>query len=270
MNDYISHDQQAFSILRGAIELYRASQVYACFSGGLDSLCATLIAAQHPFFKGCLHIDTGIGIPETTIYVTETCKAQGWPLTVITPPSRTYEDLVLKYGFPGPAAHRFMYRYLKERPLRAFIKQAKKHRSEKIILVTGVRRQESLRRMGNVQEHQVNGAIVWVAPLLYWSKFETNAYARAHQVQVNLVVEKLGMSGECLCGAFARPNEINEIEECYPDVALRIHQLEAQVKVAGKPCVWGQRPKRISRLPLFDDMMMCDSCLNPPVVMDEL
>jgi len=51
------------------------------------------------------------------------------------------------------------------------------------------------------------------------------------------------MSGECLCGAFAKPNELEEIAFWFPDVAQEIHDLEHEVAATGKfkpeRCRWG-------------------------------
>ena len=52
------------------------------------------------------------------------------------------------------------------------------------------------------------------------------------------------MSGECLCGAFAKPGEIKQIETVSPPAAEQIHALEAKAKRAGVHCVWGTRPPR--------------------------
>ena len=53
--------------------------VYAMFSGGDDSLTAALVTARTKRFTGCVHLDTGIGIPETQEFVIETCRRMGWP-----------------------------------------------------------------------------------------------------------------------------------------------------------------------------------------------
>ena len=109
---------RALSRLDEAIRLYAPSKVIALFSGGYDSLCAT----QHPRFAGVLHINTGIGIPQTRHFVRATCRAYGWPLLEYRSPIR-YEDIVLTdgYGMPGPALHSTVYSKLKERALRLFM-----------------------------------------------------------------------------------------------------------------------------------------------------
>jgi hypothetical protein len=52
------------------------------------------------------------------------------------------------------------------------------------------------------------------------------------------------MSGECLCGAFAKPGELEMIRFFFPDTAAEIDELERKAKAAKKHCVWGTRPPR--------------------------
>ena len=62
-------------------------------------------------------------------------------------------------------------------------------------------------------------------------------YFAHYGVPRNPVVDLIHKSGECLCGAFAKPNELREIEYWYPEVGKRIRDLEAKVRAAGFP--WG-------------------------------
>lgn len=220
--------------------------VWAMFSGGDDSLANAIVTSRASRFAGCLHLDTGIGIPETRAYVEEVCQWQGWPLFVYRAEDcgQRYEDLVLAHGFPGPALHYKMYQRLKERALRAFVRDRKRHRYDRLVLSTGVRQAESERRMGHAVRTARDGVRVWANPAYFWSKFDCLDTIAAAGIQRNEVVELLHKSGECLCGSFAKPGELDEIALWYPDVAARIRALEERAKAAGKPCVWGARPKR--------------------------
>jgi 3'-phosphoadenosine 5'-phosphosulfate sulfotransferase (PAPS reductase)/FAD synthetase len=73
---------EELKIIDKAADFYNLDAIYPLFSGGSDSLCATYIAAKHPLFKGFIHIDTGIGIPEVQDYVHETCDRFNWPLRI--------------------------------------------------------------------------------------------------------------------------------------------------------------------------------------------
>ena len=231
----------ALDALNGAIRAWTPTHVFALFSGGHDSLCASHIASRGVQFDGCAHINPGIGIPETREFVMETCRTLGWPIREYRPPV-SYEDIVLEHGFPGPAGHSVMYARLKERCLRVLVRQFKRHRRDRIMLVTGVRREESIRRMGHVEPVRREGAKLWVAPIIDWASCDKNRYIAATGLRRNEVVDLLCMSGECLCGAFARPGEILEVERWYPSVAARIHALEVRCRERGVHAVWGTRP----------------------------
>ena len=123
--------------------------VYALFSGGHDSLASTAITAKHPAFTGVVHANTGIGIEATRQFVRDTCAAQGWPLTEEYPDRFTYDEMVLDKGFPGgPKSHNRMYYYLKQRSIDRVVARAKTSYKDRVMLVTGIRLNESIRRMG--------------------------------------------------------------------------------------------------------------------------
>jgi 3'-phosphoadenosine 5'-phosphosulfate sulfotransferase (PAPS reductase)/FAD synthetase len=219
--------------------------VFGLFSGGHDSLTSTSIAAQHEDFTAAVHINTGIGIEETREFVRETCKEQGWPLIELHSEHR-YEDLVLKRGgFPqGPKSHSSMYYYLKQRPLDGLIRDTKKARGDRVVLVTGIRVAESVRRMNAAISVPIrrDGASVWVNPILDWTASDCGTYMAAMNIRRSPVVDLLHRSGECLCGALAREEEIHEIDLWYPEAAKRIHDLEAQARACGlKHTRWASR-----------------------------
>lgn len=243
-----------------AVGMHNPIRIYAMFSGGNDSMVSTHFAMEHGAHE-VLHINTGIGVRQTREFVRETCKAFGWPLKEIHPPNTTYRDFVMKHGFPGPGSHRYAYSWLKERALRKVVSEAKTNVKDRVALVTGVRNSESARRMGFVQPIVREGAKVWVAPMHSFSELEMNSYRILHQLPKNEVAVNLGMSGECLCGAFASPGEFDRIAHFYPEVAQEIRILQDEVREAGKPCEWGKRPRR--RGALSEDlpfMAMCVSC----------
>jgi 3'-phosphoadenosine 5'-phosphosulfate sulfotransferase (PAPS reductase)/FAD synthetase len=230
-----------------ALTGHYAAGAWAMFSGGDDSLAAALVAARARTFRGCLHIDTGIGVPETQSFVIETCRAQGWPLDIYRAKEygQDYAELAVKYGFPGPAAHFRMYIRLKERALDAFVREHKHYRLNRIVLSTGARATESERRVGHAERVRRDGCKVWANPIFAWSKFDCLDTISAAGVPRNPVVELLHKSGECLCGSFAKPDELKELRCWYPKVAAHIDAIAERVKAAGhRACVWGQRPPR--------------------------
>jgi 3'-phosphoadenosine 5'-phosphosulfate sulfotransferase (PAPS reductase)/FAD synthetase len=241
------HEQTAVDLLDAETERHDASGVWSLLSGGDDSLATALVTSQAKRFRGCLHIDTGIGIPETQDFVRETCARQGWPLKVYRAMDygQDYDALVLAHGFPGPALHYKMYQRLKERALRVFIREHKTRRRDRLILSTGVRQSESERRMGHAVQVSREGLKVWANPLFLATKFDCLDIIMAARVPRSPVVELIHKSGECLCGSFAKPDELKEIALWFPTTAARIRALEARVKAAGqRACVWGVRPAR--------------------------
>lgn len=220
------------------------------FSGGKDS--TTLAHCFRNVATHAAHANTGIGVEATRQFVRDTCADWGLPLIEKHPlPGQTYEDIVMgRYranngkqpwpgGFPGPAAHFIMYRMLKERALRQVRRELVINpRKQRVIYITGVRTQESARRMmtttaaGPIRRE---GSVVWVSPLIGWSDEDLMTYRRVHgdDVPLNDVSALLHMSGECLCGAYAHRGELDEIAEWYPEVAFGIRELEARVQAAG-------------------------------------
>lgn len=236
--------------------------VYGLFSGGHDSLTSTAIAASHPKFTAAVHINTGIGIEETREFVRETCQEQGWPLIELHAEAK-YEDLVLnRGGFPrGPKSHNSMYWYLKQKSLDRLIRETKTHHKDRIVLVTGIRVQESVRRMNAAISVPIrrDGASVWVNPILQWSAADCLDLMEQRGLRRNPVVDLLHRSGECLCGALAGEGEIHEIDLWYPDAAKRIHDLEQKARDAGlKNTRWASAKAWGDAEPLT--LPMCATC----------
>lgn len=269
--------KQAHAIIDAAIEAEKPSQVFAMFSGGHDSLTATAITAEHPRFTAAVHVNTGIGIEATREFVRDTCRRRGWPLIEVGPPetlrdvyenTQTYEDIVLDMGFPGPAQHPMMYNRLKERAIRAFVREHKRDDKDRLLFSTGIRLGESVRRFRNYSEPQAagftrDGSRVWASPIQSFTKPECMDVIEHFGLERNAVVDLLHMSGECLCGAFAKPGEIHELEQWFPETAAYLHELEARAEEAGRiGCVWGRRPDAVNRdqMRLIPVLPLCTSC----------
>lgn len=236
---------------------------FGLFSGGHDSLCSTALASRMPGFVAAVHINTGIGIEQTREFVRETCKRQGWPLIEMHP-EKSYEELVLtRGGFPsGPKSHNSMYWYLKQKQVNRLVREHKRGRSGRVILVTGIRKSESTRRLGagiSVPERR-DGAQVWLNPILDWTARDCSDFMAENNLQRNQVSDLLHRSGECLCGALAHRDEIREIELWFPEVAERIHALEARTRELGlKSQRWAAPSSRKDR-DQDKALAMCNSC----------
>lgn len=270
----------SLELIDKAIEQFDPIAVFGLFSGGHDSLTACHVASRHPKFTGCVHINTGIGIPQTQEFVRETCKREGWNLREIRAKEdcgQDFEELVVERGFPGPPHHYKMYNRLKERALKLLTKETKVGHSvrSKILLISGCRSQESTRRMGHVepiQHRKEDGARVWVAVIHDWSKDDCNNYIAAHKLPRNQVVDLIHKSGECLCGSFAIPpkdgevrgEEFRELAMWYPEVAANIERIEARVREAGFPWNWDERQPKWFRREQQGQEAMFDLAPHPP------
>lgn len=232
---------EAHKIIAEAVKRNNPKGVVALYSGGHDSLIATHIAAQHPAFRCAASMDTTIGVPETLEHRREVAQAYQWrPREYVAPIS--YRDIVLKEGFPGPGAHMIMYARLKERGLRQLMGEIQHRDGDRVVLVTGVRKSESKRRMGHVKASHREGGKVFTAPIMNFTDDDKDEYMIHFGLPRNPVSDRLCMSGECLCGSFADEGEIAVIEAAFPEVAEGIHALERDARIAGVHAVWGTRP----------------------------
>lgn len=242
------------------------------FSGGNDS--TTLAHLFRGRATHAIHANTTIGIEQTRQYVRDTCHTWGLPL-IEERADDSFADLVLGRvngwpgGFPGPGAHGTIYQRLKERALdkaRHTLGVANS-RSKAALFIAGRRREESERR-ADVPLHEPDGTVIWASPIALWTKLDLNTYRIMHpDVPRNPVAEHLHMSGECLCGAFAKPGELDMIRHFYPDVAAEIEALEDEARATAlvdvRFCTWGHglRGKAKKDAPAG---RLCQSCKPPP------
>lgn len=201
------------------------------FSGGNDS--TTVLYLFKDILNYVIHINTGIGIEDTREYVRNTCEKLKLTLKEYKADGEnTYEKLVMKYGFPGPAQHFLMYQRLKERSLRIARNEINGKRSYKnrVIFISGKRRDESVRRMSSPDNGR-DGNIIWVSPMVNWTKADIEMYRKLNpDIPRNEVSDLIHMSGECLCGAFAHKGEREEIRMFYPDFVKYIESLETKLE----------------------------------------
>lgn len=246
--------------------LHKPVAIYAMLSGGDGSLGTTDWCMKN--VPGCevLHIVTGIGIKRTEDFVTETCEKQGWKLTKIRAKEdcgQDYDEIVAEHGFPGPAGHQFMYARLKERAVELAVRRAKLKRSDKVMLLTGICHDDSVRRSGyGGREVNFKGAQMWVNPMYWAGQSYIYHHLNKSGLPRNPVAVELGMSGECLCGAFADKGELRIVRRVCPITADRIEALQHRVS---NRFSWGWEGKppreRDTATPDFFSPM-CVNCLK--------
>lgn len=238
----------ARGLVQQAKDQYATVKTFCLFSGGNDS--ATLLHIVKDLIDAAVHIDTGIGIPQTLDFVRNCTQGMGVPLIVEHTPPERYKELVLAYGgFPGPAMHWLFYRQLKERRLDDLKRREIGRRGkDKLLLLSGMRLSESQRRKlyisktGPIHPAAHSPRLIFCSAIQHFTPELLMAYRAYNEVPRSPVADLLHMSGECLCGVYAHPGELKEIELWFPEVAARIRALEECVHQAGieQPrCIWG-------------------------------
>ena len=223
-------------------------EFYCLYSGGKDSTVAAAVLQEAGMLKACVSFETGISTPDWADFVRKSCADRGWPLEMYKTPE-SYEELVMKYGFPGPAMHGTFMNYLKGRCVREF---KKAHPGD--CLASGVRRQESARRWRNTKQWSVMEGVPVFAPIYDWTTEKTWAYFNAKGFYRSPAYATLCISGDCLCGAYASPGEREMIRDFYPEVSKRLTDLE-QAKGEG----WGARSCK-SRRRTKNSGVLCVDC----------
>lgn len=166
-------------------------------------------------------------------------------------------------GFPGPGAHDQAYNRLKERAFRELRRDLQEKNGQRVWFASGVRSQESKRRTAHVEPVQKDGAIVWVAPIWHWSKGDCHAYMDEKRVFPSPASQCIGMSGECLCLAYAKEGEVDRLASFAPEAVEPILALEDLARSRGVKCsTWGNKPHNARK----KVNIMCVGCATDPKV----
>lgn len=264
-------DPKSETIVERAIKEFNPKGFVLMVSGGNDSVTNAHVTASILNKKGIqftvYHGDTTIGIPETQAHVKSVCEKYGWHLEIRRPHGMTYEDMILKWGFPGPTkrSHQIMYRMLKERALNRFITYTMKSsplKRENILLFSGVRKDESKIRMGYTDEITKQRSKIWTNTIFHWTESDCDAYMKEQGIPRNPVKDKICISGECLCGAFAGKEELAEIKFNYPAVYERIVDLHKRASEKGFPWGWASGPSEWRKEMKLKNQLsfMCAGC----------
>lgn len=242
---------------------------YVGYSGGKDSgIVLDIISQTHPKnFKGVLFCDTGIGTIETKNFVIEKCKENNYPLHILSPqnilycancrPSlinRTknfndkicpkcknegvplsYENMVLRWGFPSAYSHPQTMAWLKWHSIVQFILM-KEELGEKPAVMSGIRKKESKRRNRNFNDwYDKHDNITFIKPIFFKDNNWVMKYFIEHDIKKSPVYQTLHSSGDCLCGCFGKTQDLKLIQMFHPSVFNEIKRLEELIKKDGTP-----------------------------------
>jgi len=226
---------------REFVEEYCIKSLVACFSGGKDSLVSTHLVMSEledlDIQKYVAFVDTTIMIPIAEPFVKDVCNQFGWNLKILRP-EVTFEEKV-RTGMPMPTMHRrWCCHELKLKPIANFVKDLRPQRAE----VTGLRREESIRRRKLPELYYLKKSCVWkYAPLIDWSEKEVNTYIR----QQNLPMPphyRLGIPETCLCGCFSSKKIMMRVKAQYPELFQKFVELEKNFKKGGAAFYFQNQP----------------------------
>lgn len=227
----------AKEILHSALDTHDPVAVRLLFSGGHDSLVSTHksheILSEMGVPHRILHIDTTVGIPENEEYVKQCASEYGWDLRIIRNEEhrgKSYDEWVRdEETFPMPQDHIWTYIHLKRNAIEQVVREVKEQQGDRVLFVTGVYADESDRRAGFHQIEKRRGAQVWLNPCFEWSEADMGCYRLDNDLPVNEVAAELGKSGECLCGAYAHPGDLDAVRRVCPALAERLEQLGKEI-----------------------------------------
>ncbi len=228
---------------------------HALVSGGKDSLSTAQVLHEAGRLAGCVALETGISTPDWKEFITGVCAGRGWPLEFFAC-GQSYDDLVRKYGFPGPSKHGWFMSYLKGRCVRAF-----RRAHPDGILASGVRSGESSRREIHTAPVSFWEGVPILAPIYDWTTDETWAFFYSRGFERAPAYSTLQISGDCLCGAFAAEDEPEALRFHYPEIAARFDRLGLEIQEAfPNRCKWGWGNKDKRRPKKKGESAICVEC----------
>lgn len=234
---------------------------YALVSGGKDSLTTASVLANADRLLGCVALETGIAVPGWKDFIADTCAKKGWPIE-FHKTDDNYDDIIRKYGFPGPGKHGMIMNLLKGRGVRKF-----KRRHPDGILASGTRINESDRRFINTKPISVWEGAVVLTPIYELTTEKTWHFFRSTGLQRSPAYQTLGISGDCVCGAFAQKDELDKLNYHYPCLAKRLESLsfdldkQGNVPPSRREWGWGwNQPRKKSA----KEAALCVECGDAP------
>lgn len=233
----------------------------ALVSGGQDSITAAHFTHNEIREMDVLvYLDTGTGANKNREYIEDIADRMGLQLWTLRT-HENYNDMVKEHGFPGPSQHGIFYISLKERQISKLATAV----NGELHLWTGVRKRESERRMGNVEETIEADRWTWHAPIHDWSKHSCVSYIDEHDLPKNELWETLGRSADCWCGCYGNPEELIDAEACgLDDVVSQLRNLESEVNCDDEKDIWAHGglsdvQKRAERID-DENMSLCAHC----------
>lgn len=268
-----------------AILEHRPYAIIVGLTTGGDSLVAFHVAKMLCTVDACFTCDTTIAAHETIKNCQDVCEKYKTKWICKAPPygglqenNNTYFELVRQHGFPGKTktTHNWMYRYLKDHTVAKIVSSFKQGKRRPIIIISGARKHESVRRFGTSKDITVNKGTIWVNILNEWTDSDMQEFKTDNRIddERSPISKIMGISGECFCGCFAQKNELMELKCASRDTYNKIVGIQKWLTENTKmkwgwedspPASWIQEQK--GQLNMFSpEMLFCSTCMNNSVV----
>ena len=263
---------------------YKPYAVIVGLTTGFDSNVALKLATMFFSVDAAFTCDTTIAAPETLRNcekVTKDVYSLKWicrapPYNGKAEDKDTYFKVIKQHGFQGKTltAHSLIYRWLKDHTVSRIISSIRQNkRNRPIIIISGARKHESVRRMGTSQDISKNGNNIWVNICNEWTNSEVNAFAEDNGLSKyrSPISKGMGMSGECFCGCFNTKGEHNELKIFSPSTAEKITHIHNWLKEnTNHDWDWESGPtkqytlEKYGQMNMFSksNMIMCSTCMN--------
>jgi 3'-phosphoadenosine 5'-phosphosulfate sulfotransferase (PAPS reductase)/FAD synthetase len=225
-------------------------------SGGKDSFTTAEVVNEAGKLRKVIALETHISTPDWKPFLMKTCEERRWPLEFYATQPNAYEDFVLRYGFPGPSKHSWVMRVLKGRAIREY-----RRMNPDGVLASGVRADESVKRAASTRPVGQWEGVPILAPIYDWTTEETWAFFNERGFERAPGYSTLQISGDCLCGAYAREGEPEAIKFWYPAMWQRFEALKEAVREKHPTrCDWGCGWKQKAKPKTKDESMVCVEC----------
>jgi 3'-phosphoadenosine 5'-phosphosulfate sulfotransferase (PAPS reductase)/FAD synthetase len=177
-------------------------------------------------------------VPICEPYVKDVCSQFGWNLKILRP-KVDFWTLVGEEGYPMPTMRRRWCCFkLKLEPIRDFMRTLNPQRAE----VTGLRRDESIRRRGLPEVFYLKKSYVWkYAPIASWNEKQVLRYMQKHDLPMPPHY-RLGIKETCLCGAFSNQKQMMIVRANFPDFFQKFVELEKRFKKKGAAFYFHNKP----------------------------
>lgn len=227
-------ERQSLEIAQKALADYKPVAIILMVSGGRDSSLAAELWQRFGLpVTGLLHVNTQTGISETTQFVRGYARLKS--LTYLEADTgNAYEDYVIRKGFWGRGfkAHSMSYQLLKATPYRKVIAREyrKRQRDRRVLLVNGIRSDESENRKYNYTGYQNADpgapSNIWLNFVWDWTRQQRDDYLADSQAPINPVTDLLHRSGECFCGTMQSDEDRRVAKFFFPAWGSRLDKLE--------------------------------------------